>query len=759
MITSILLSPLRPIRSSFSRKLAVLFLLVLVLIAGIGGAIYVQTGAALRESTEQEMKQATVLQANTVGEWVYQAKEKSRHLSESDRVSSDDPSAVETYLRDEHHKSSAAIAAIHYYDTANNEVVASTVDGATGENYREAGIEWATDGLSFEDDHQTIVTYPYEDPTTRTESIAFVSQDPDDPDRAIAVVVDLEAQVQRLERPAAVDESFTHIVDSRGTVVMSHHAHDIGLQNLGPDEEYSVDSMAVERGLDGETGYMEMEVGHGHEGVMTMGFAPVPGTDWVIMTHVPATSSYALQTDIERDMIALVGLSVLGLAAVGVVIGRNTTRPIQQLASRAAELESGDLDAQLETNRTDEIGQLYDSFDSMRTSLRERIREVEDARARADRLNSHLEAKADGYADVMEACGEGDLTQRMDPESQSEAMTEIAVEFNRMVSEIEGTVERVSAFADEVAASSEEVTASTEEVRSASARVAESIQEISDGAEQQSDNFLTVNDEMNGLSATTEEIAAASNNVADLAEQTAETGREGRAAASEIIEEMNEVEADSERTVDAIESLEAEIAQIDELVEFIDAVATRTNMLALNASIEVNRSVDSEKGFSAVAEQVKSLAEETKEATNAIEGRIEELKTETDRTASEVRQTSERIANHRDAVENTVEVLEQIAAYATQTSGGVQEISAATEEQAASTQEVFSMVDQTAEIAGETTQEAETVAAASEEQTASLTEVSRSVDDLSQQAAELSSKLAEFETDAADESGNPKVGL
>ncbi|WP_435345827.1 methyl-accepting chemotaxis protein [Haloarchaeobius sp. HRN-SO-5] len=732
-----------------------LFLLVLLLIAGIGGVIYAQTGAALHDSTQANMEKTTSLQANTVGEWVEGMREKTGYISASGPVAGGDVSEIESYLRAEGAESSASVSAIHYYDTEDQEVLASSREGAAGVNYRDAGVEWAAQGLDLGDARQTVVTHPYNDTVTQNASIAFVSPVPDKSDRAIVLVVDLFSQTEQLDLPAASEDSFTHIVDSRGTVVMSHHHHDINTQNVGSPENYSVDSMAVERGLQGEVGYMEMEVSHGHARTMTMGFAPVPGTNWVIMTHIPAESSYALQSEIERSVIALVVLSMLGLAGVGVVIGRDTTRPIERLADRASKLERGNLDAELDTDRTDEIGQLYDAFDSMRASLRERIAEVEDARARANRLNDHLETKADEYADVMQECAEGDLTQRMDPESQSEAMSEIAAEFNQMVGEIELTVDRLSRFADEVAASSEQVTASTEEVRSASEQVTESIQEISDGAERQNENLQTVNDEMNGLSTTTEQIAASSNNVADLAAQTAETGREGRELASDTIEEMNEVQADSERTIEAIESLEEEIDEVDELVDFITNVAKQTNILALNAGIEATRPDEASEGFSAVADEVKELAEETKDAAEDIEQQIEEIKSQADRTTTEVRQTSERIDDHRDAVEDTVDALEEIAEYADETSDGVQEISAATQQQAASTQEVVSMVDEAATIAEETTTEAENVAAAGEEQTTALTEVSRSVSNLSQQASELSSKLDQFET--GDDPDRPAI--
>ncbi|WP_312910399.1 methyl-accepting chemotaxis protein [Natronosalvus caseinilyticus] len=484
---------------------------------------------------------------------------------------------------------------------------------------------------------------------------------------------------------------------------------------------------------------------------------------FLVVIHTPESEAFGFVQDVQQyGIYASIG-GILFVMLIGGVIGRNTSRSIDRLTTKAERMEEGDLDVEFETQRVDSIGRLYAGFATMRDSLKNQIQnaqnareEAEQARAETEAINRHLEAKADEYRAVMQETAEGDLTARMDADTDNEAMQEIALEFNAMVAELEETTAGVKAFATDVATASEQVTASSEEVRSASEQVTESVQEISDGAERQNQSLQSVNHEMNGLSTTIEQIAASSNQVADIAERTAQTGKRGRDAAEDAIEGMAEIESESQSAVEEIERLEAEMEQIDELIEFITEVAEQTNMLALNANIEAARSGDSGEGFSVVAGEVKELAEETKTAAEDIEERLEAIQHQTEQTATEVQLTSDRVAEHTDSVQRAATALDEIADYAGETNVGVQEISAASEEQAASTQEVVSMVDEAATISEETTAESENVAAAAEEQTTALTEVSRSASDLANQAAQLSEALDRFDTNAqpALESGD-----
>lgn len=489
-------------------------------------------------------------------------------------------------------------------------------------------------------------------------------------------------------------------------------------------------------------------------------YANVADTGYTVLVHTPESRAMGFVTAVERMGLLVTIGGVVVVALFGVVIGYTTLTAISRLRHKSEEMRRGNLDVEFSTDRVDDIGELYDSMANMRDALRNQImearvarEEAEAAREEAERTSRHLQAKAAEYRDVMQAVAAGDLDQRMDPSERSRAMREIAVEFNAMIAEIERTVAQLKAFADEVARSSREVTESAEGVRNASQQVSESIQEISDGADQQNESLQSVVGEMSDLSTTVQEIAALSNQVADLSEETATAGHRGREAAREAIDGMNRIEADSREAVEEIERLDAEMEQIDELVDVIAELADRTNMIALNANIEASRADEPDgdgDGFDVVAGEIKELAGETKRAAREIEQRIEHIHATTDETVDSVRKTGERIADNTDSVRNAVEALDEIAEHAEDTNRGVQEIRAATQQQAASTEEVVGMVDEVASISDRTSSEAENVAAAAQQQTAAVSEVTDSASGLSEQASRLSDALGRFRTTTDD---------
>ncbi|MFC7074526.1 methyl-accepting chemotaxis protein [Halovenus rubra] len=746
------------VRSSYRAKFVLTILAVVVVISAVGAAGYVNAEQTVQDDTEQQLTAMVDMHADSINQWTISMEAHTRSLSSSPDLAGTSQETAQAHVIQEQAKLPVDVRAIHIVDTNENQVLTSTNLDIRGESLGGIDEPWTDIDLGVD---LTSANDVWKSPTAYNDQIvddqvmSFASPIEGDEARIAVVVGTIEYRVDGLRQ--LHDDQETLIVDTENRTVL-------GSSELSGDFDQGVVSELGTR-RNGEQFTQD-------SGTVTA-YAALPDNNWVAVSTAPTSQAFAASDAVGLTLVVVIAAGLLSLLVAGFVLARQTVTPLRDLRDKAEKIEQGDRSVELETNRVDEVGRLYQAFDGMRTSLDAQITAAEEAKSEAEEakedaeiakedaeserervseMMNELERVADQYGETMRAAANGDLTVRADVNTDNDQMRTIGEEFNEMLADIEAAVGEVKQFAADVTGASERVTTSTKEVKQASEQVSTSIQEISVATEQQSERLGETQTEMSNLSGTTEEIASTASEVAGVAEQTVESSETGQEAAQNAISEMNKVEKESERAVETIRSLETEVERIDELVDAISDVAEQTNMLALNASIEATRAGEGNNadGFDTVAQEIKALSADAKEAATEIEQRIQTIRDQTEESVQVVETTRDRVQQGTEAVEPAVEALEGITTYAEETNNGVQEISAATDEQAKSAEEVVSAVDDVAASSDESAAEAENVSAAAEEQTASLTEVTDSVASLADQASNLSQRLKRFETNQAD---------
>lgn len=344
---------------------------------------------------------------------------------------------------------------------------------------------------------------------------------------------------------------------------------------------------------------------------------------------------------------------------------------------------------------------------------------------------------------VAEALAGGDLTKKVDFRHQDEIGL-LAKAINTAIDNLRDLIAKIAEVSEQVAGSSQQLSASGEEVGQATSQVAVSINELAKAADEQAKAAQASTQVVNDMVTSIQQVATAADKMISDANVVVETSRQGNEFAHKAIKQIEVIADAADQTAKAVNSLGEMSLQIGRIVDVITGIADQTNLLALNAAIEAARAGEQGRGFAVVAEEVRKLAEQSREAAEQIAGLIERTQQETANAVHTMETAEKQVSVGIDVVRQTNEAFEAIQQAVEVLVKQIGLVSSVSEQLSNGTGVIVSAIETVAATAQESAAGTEEISASAEEQNASVEEIAAASSALADLAQELQRLIDRF---------------
>jgi len=365
-------------------------------------------------------------------------------------------------------------------------------------------------------------------------------------------------------------------------------------------------------------------------------------------------------------------LFTLAALSLGVVIAYRTatgiTEPLTNLMNVARGIgNTGDLEHNIDTSRTDEIGELARTFHKMVTYLKE-------------------------MAAVSEAIAGGDLTLEVKPRSSHDTLGNA---FAKMVEGLAGLVRSVRDASSQVASASNQVAGASDDSAKIGLQASSAIDEVTSTMHEMSVNVQNMvkstqvqASSVSETSASIDQMVASIQRVADTAKvlldisnRSREEVHNGIGTMEKATDGLNRINTTINSSGEIIGALGQRADDIGKIIEVIDDLAEQTNLLALNAAIEAARAGEHGLGFAVVADEVRKLAEKSAQSTKEISELIQSIQKEARKAVENMDRSTSIVNEGLELGGELNSALKKISNVVTEVYKFAQEIGAATNEQ------------------------------------------------------------------------------
>jgi methyl-accepting chemotaxis protein len=334
------------------------------------------------------------------------------------------------------------------------------------------------------------------------------------------------------------------------------------------------------------------------------------------------------------------------------VINQHISQPLKQIASLSEQIANGDLSVNVpNSERSDEIGTLLKEFNKMVNYFKGMARDITQIAERNLTVKIKLGSDKDVIGHSLIAMVESLRTITQDLKDGANVLS-------GSTNEIQAVVSQVLAGASETSAAVNETTSTVEEVKQTA---------------------MVSSQRAKGVS--------------EYAKLAADISQSGKKAVDASIEGMSQIKKRMESISDNIMRLSEQGQRIGEIISAVNDLAEQSNLLAVNASIEAARAGEQGRGFMIVAQEVKILADQSKQATSQVRAILTEIQKATGAAVLAAEQGSKAVETGITQVDESGKSIQALNDRVVQAAQAALQIVASSEQQVAGVSQVATAMD------------------------------------------------------------------
>jgi len=284
---------------------------------------------------------------------------------------------------------------------------------------------------------------------------------------------------------------------------------------------------------------------------------------------------------------------------------------------------------------------------------------------------------------VMYQLAEGDLTQKLVVnQTRKDELDKVGIAVNEMTSSLNQILNRVTSTSQSLDLGASDLSSKLQHMLEKSTKTNEQAGSVAVATEE--------------ISSTIANMASATNLAQQKTQQAHESAEQGGEVITNAIGSLGQLAQVFAHLNEQVSELEGTYRKVDGVTEMINGLAEQTNLLALNAAIEAARAGDAGRGFSVVADEVRSLAEKTVNATQNINDIIGAMHTSIQSLLKVMQEGSDHVDNGKLLGDEAATAVGQIKGLVFDVNERNQELAISIDEASKATQMIAENMDQVA---------------------------------------------------------------